>query len=43
MILCILSDYNVLKLEINNKNSSKKHTIESWTTHYSMINGSLMK
>jgi hypothetical protein len=29
MILCILSDYNVLKLEINNKNSSKKHTIES--------------
>jgi hypothetical protein len=25
IILCILSDHNALKLEINNKNSSKKH------------------
>jgi endonuclease/exonuclease/phosphatase family metal-dependent hydrolase len=25
IILCILSDHNTLKLEINNKNSSKKH------------------
>jgi hypothetical protein len=25
IIPCILSDYNALKLEINNKNSSKKH------------------
>jgi hypothetical protein len=26
IIPCILSDHNALKLEINNKNSSKKHT-----------------
>jgi hypothetical protein len=26
LILCILSDHNVLKLELNNKNNSKKHT-----------------
>jgi exonuclease III len=38
IIPCILSDHNALKLEINNKNSSKKHA-----THCSMINGSLMK
>jgi hypothetical protein len=25
IIPCILSDYNALKLEINNKNNSKKH------------------
>jgi lysyl-tRNA synthetase class I len=25
IILCILSDHNALKLEINNKSSSKKH------------------
>jgi hypothetical protein len=25
IIPCILSDHNALKLEINNKNSSKKH------------------
>jgi exonuclease III len=44
IISCILSDHNALKLEIKNKNSSKKHT-NNWklTTHYSMMNGSLMK
>jgi exonuclease III len=26
IIPCILSDHNALKLEINNENSSKKHT-----------------
>jgi hypothetical protein len=26
---CILSDHNALKLEVNNKNNSKKHT-NSW-------------
>jgi exonuclease III len=35
IIPCIVSDHNALKLEINNKNSSKKTC--------SMINGSLMK
>jgi hypothetical protein len=45
IIPCILPDHNALKLEINSKNNSKKNmqTIGSWTTHYSMINGSLMK
>jgi hypothetical protein len=30
IILCILFDHNALKLEINNKNSSKKHTNNCW-------------
>jgi hypothetical protein len=29
IIPCILSDHNALKLEINNENSSKKHTTRS--------------
>jgi hypothetical protein len=29
IIPCILSDHNALKLELNNKNSSKKHT-KNW-------------
>jgi hypothetical protein len=41
---CVLSDHIALKLKISNKNSSKKmQTIGNWTTHCSMINGSLMK
>jgi exonuclease III len=44
IIPCILSDYNALKLELNNKNNRKlMQTIGSRTTHCSMINGSLMK
>jgi hypothetical protein len=44
LIPCILSGNNALKVEINNKNSSKNmQTIGSWTTHCSMIKGSLMK
>jgi exonuclease III len=44
IIPCILSDHNASKLEINNKNSSKKHA-NKWKLNntYSMINGSLMK
>jgi exonuclease III len=44
IIPCILSDHNVLKLELNNKNSSKNQE-NSWKlkTHCSMISGSLMK
>jgi endonuclease/exonuclease/phosphatase family metal-dependent hydrolase len=44
IILCILSDHNALKLELNNKNNSKKHA-NNWKlkTHCSMMNGSLMK
>jgi exonuclease III len=44
IIPCILSDHNALKLEINNKNISKKHA-NNWqlNTHYSKMNGSLMK
>jgi exonuclease III len=32
IIPCILSDHNVLKLEINNKSSSKKHA-NNWKQH----------
>jgi exonuclease III len=44
IIPCILSDHNPLKLELNNKNNSKKHAY-NWKlkTHCSMINRSLMK
>jgi exonuclease III len=38
---CILSDHNELKLELNNKNNSRKYT-NNWKlkTHCSMISGS---
>jgi hypothetical protein len=44
IILCILCGHNALKLELNNKNNSKKHA-NNWKlkTHCSMINESLMK
>jgi hypothetical protein len=34
---CILSDHNALKLEINNKNSSKKHT-NTWKLNNTLLN-----
>jgi hypothetical protein len=37
IIPCILSDHNVLKLELNNKNSSKKHA-KSWKLNYTLLN-----
>jgi hypothetical protein len=44
IISCILVDHNALKLEINNKNSSKKHG-KNWklNNNCAMTNGSLMK
>jgi hypothetical protein len=40
----ILSDHNALKLELNKKKAVKNmQTIGSWTTHCSIIKGSLMK
>jgi endonuclease/exonuclease/phosphatase family metal-dependent hydrolase len=37
----ILSDHNTIKLELNNKRSSRKHSNNcGWTTHYSTISGS---
>jgi exonuclease III len=41
IIPCILSDHNALKLELNNKNNSKKHA-NNWklSNTCSMINGS---
>jgi exonuclease III len=41
IIPCILSDHNALKLELNNKNNSRKYT-DNWRciTHCSMISGS---
>jgi hypothetical protein len=30
IIPCILSDHNALKLELNNKNNSKKHANNCW-------------
>jgi hypothetical protein len=41
---CILSDHNALKLELNNKNNSRKHA-NNWKlkTHCSIISGSSMK
>jgi exonuclease III len=43
IILCILSDHNAIKLELNNKSKDKKHA-NSWklNTRY-LMNGSLMK
>jgi endonuclease/exonuclease/phosphatase family metal-dependent hydrolase len=43
IIPCILSDHNSLKLELNNKNNSKKHANNWKLNNCSMINGSLMK
>jgi exonuclease III len=37
IILCILSDHNALKLEINNKNSSKKHA-NNWKLNNTLLN-----
>jgi hypothetical protein len=37
IIPCILSDHNALKLEINNKNSSKKHA-NNWKLNNTMFN-----
>jgi hypothetical protein len=37
IIPCILSDHNALKLEINNKNSSKKHT-NKWKLNNTLLN-----
>jgi exonuclease III len=37
IIPCILSDHNALKLEINNKNSSKKHT-NNWKLNNTLLN-----
>jgi hypothetical protein len=36
---CILSDHNALKVKLNNKNNSRKHS-NNWTTHCSVISGS---
>jgi endonuclease/exonuclease/phosphatase family metal-dependent hydrolase len=36
-IPCILSDHNALKLEINNKNSSKKHAT-NWKLNNIFVN-----
>jgi hypothetical protein len=38
IIPCILSDHNALKLEINNKNSSKKH-VNNWKLNNTLLNG----
>jgi hypothetical protein len=37
IIPCILSDHNALKLEINNKNSSKKHA-NNWKLNTTLLN-----
>jgi hypothetical protein len=37
IIPCILSDHNALKLEINNKNSSKKHA-NNWKVNNTLLN-----
>jgi hypothetical protein len=37
IIPCILSDHNVIKLEINNKNKDKKHA-NSWKLNNSLLN-----
>jgi hypothetical protein len=37
IIPCILSDHNELKLEIKNKNSSKKHT-SNWKLNNTLFN-----
>jgi endonuclease/exonuclease/phosphatase (EEP) superfamily protein YafD len=37
IISCILSDHNGLKLELNNKNNSKKHA-NSWKLNNTLLN-----
>jgi hypothetical protein len=37
IILCILSDHNAIKLELNNKNKDKKHA-NSWKLNNSLLN-----
>jgi hypothetical protein len=37
IILCILSDHNALKIELNNKNNSKKHE-NSWKLNNILLN-----
>jgi hypothetical protein len=37
IIPCILSDHNALKLEINNKNSTKKHA-NNWKLNNTLLN-----
>jgi hypothetical protein len=37
IILCILSDHSALKLEINNKNSNKKHA-NDWKMNNTLFN-----
>jgi hypothetical protein len=37
IIPCILSDHNALKLEINNKNNSKKHA-NNWKLNSTLLN-----
>jgi hypothetical protein len=37
IIPCILSDHNALKLELNNKNSSKKHA-NNWKLNNTLLN-----
>jgi hypothetical protein len=37
LIPCILSDHNALRLEINNKNSSKKHA-NNWKLNNTLLN-----
>jgi hypothetical protein len=37
IIPCILADHNVLKLEINNKNNSKKHA-NNWKLNNTLLN-----
>jgi hypothetical protein len=42
IVSCILSNHKALKLEINKKNNSKKHS-DNWKLNNTMINGSLTK
>jgi hypothetical protein len=37
IIPCIISDHNALKLQINNKNSSKKH-VNNWKLNNTLLN-----
>jgi hypothetical protein len=42
IIPCILSDHNALKLELNNKNNSKKHA-NSWKLNNTLLNDQEIK
>jgi exonuclease III len=37
IIPCILSDHNVIKLELNNKNSSRKYS-NNWSLNNTLLN-----